>query len=95
MKWREPRGPSRLERSRRVLKERKNSFLLSLAVISFGSVVCLAALSEERFGVYLALLALAYFAASLAFKVRRRRNFDYLAAAMAIVFVAAIVSSLI
>jgi hypothetical protein len=82
-------------RSRKVLRETNNVFLLTLAALSFGSVISLAALGEAIFTVYLALLAIVYFATTLVFRVKRRPSFDFLAVVLAIVFVWSIVSYII
>jgi hypothetical protein len=84
-----------VERSKRILREKQNVFLLSLAALSFGSVVSLAALGEARITVYLSVLSIAYFASTLVFKVKRRPSFDFLAVVLVIVFAASIVSTII
>lgn len=81
--------------SQRVLGEKQNMFLLSLAVLSFGSVVSLAAIGEARITVYLSILAITYFASTLVFRVKRRPSFDFLAAALLIVFALSILSNII
>ncbi|MDH2901753.1 MAG: hypothetical protein PXY39_12365 [archaeon] len=83
------------ERSKRILGEKQNVFLLSLAILSFGAVVSLAALGEGRLTVYLSVLTIAYFASTLIFRVKRRPSFDFLAVALVIVFAVSIISTLI
>jgi hypothetical protein len=84
-----------VERRSQVLREKYNVFLLSLAALSFGSVISLAALGEGRITVYLSVLTITYFALTLIFKIKRRPSFDFLAVALVIVFVWSIASSII
>lgn len=83
------------ERSERILGEKQNVFLLSLATLSFGTVVSLAALGEGRLTVYLSVLTIAYFASTLVFRIKRRPRFDFLAVALVIVFAVSIISTVI
>jgi hypothetical protein len=101
LRWTENENIGRRERRitllrpRKILREKNNVFLLSFASLAFGSVISLAALGEARITVYLAVLTITYFAATLVFKVKRRPTFDFLAVVLVIVFVVSIVSSLI
>jgi hypothetical protein len=81
--------------SQRILGEKQNLFLLSLAILSFGTVVSLAAIGEVRITVYLSLLTITYFASTLIFRVKRRPRFDFLAVALLIVFALSILFSII
>jgi hypothetical protein len=83
------------ERSKRILREKQNVFLLSLATLSFGAVISLSALGEGRFTVYLSVLAISYFASTLIFRVKRRPSFDFLGLVLVIVFAASIISTII
>ena len=81
--------------SKKIFEEKQNVFLLSLAILSFGAVVSLAALGEARITVYLSVLTISYFASTLVFRIKRRPSFDFLAAALVIVFALSIASSII
>lgn len=84
-----------VERSKRILGEKQNVFLLSLAILSFGAVVSLASLGEGRLTVYLSVLTITYFASTLVFRIKRRPSFDFLAVALVIVFAVSIISTII
>ena len=70
-----------------VLKVRQNVFLLTLAVLSYGTVLVLASFGESRANVFLSALALVYLAESLVFRVKRRTRFDFLSLGLLAVFV--------
>jgi hypothetical protein len=70
-----------------ILGDERNILLLSLEILSLGSVVFLASLGETRATVYLVVLALIYLGETLVFKVKRRTRVDFLGAALLLVLV--------
>ena len=77
------------------LSDKGNLLILSLSVLSFGLIILLAALGEKRITVYLPAIALAYFADTLIIRAKRRTRFDFLGAALFVVFVLSIVATVI
>jgi hypothetical protein len=78
-----------------MLGDDRNLLLLTLEFLSLGSVVFLASLGETRPTVYLTVLALVYLAETMFFKVKRKTRFDFLGAALIVVFIWGIGLSLI
>lgn len=65
--------------------EKNNLYLLSLAFLIVASTVSMAALSQTSIDAYLSLYIISYFASSAVFSPRRR-TFDFLGAALFIIF---------
>lgn len=77
-----------------IIGEKQNVFILTLAVLSFASVISLSALGESNLAVYTSVLTIVYFGVSLVLQVRRRA-FDFLGVALFIIFALSIASSVI
>jgi len=68
-----------------VLLDRHKQYVLTLSVLLLATVVSLSALGERSLEVYLSLFAVSYFASTALFRPRRI-TFDFVGAALFVVF---------